>query len=169
MAMTTTNERGQSTLATIFTVIIFVLITGIIVDVYTAWTAREWAYRAASSAALRGVTVGRDFNAFYATGQWSLDATAAQTEAAAALAEEMAAHNVSNYSADIRVLPNSGGGMIAGYPPVARARQAGGDWSTGEPSVGVYVSMPVRTFFLNMVNGGADFQVHVFAAAGLPH
>ncbi len=161
-------ERGQSTLATIFTVIIFTLIAGIVVDVYSVWTARDWAYRAASSAALRGVTVGRNFNAFYTTGQWSLDAAAAKAEATNALAEEMATRSVTGYSADIRVLPNPTGGTITGYPPTARARQAGGDWSTGEPSVGVYVSVPVRTFFLNMV-GGADFQVHAFAAAGLPH
>jgi len=163
------KERGQSTLATIFTVIIFVLIAGTLVDVYSAWAARNWAYRAASSAALRGVTVGRNFNTFYATGQWSLDAVAAQSEAASALAAEMAARGITGYSADIRVLPAPTGGTISGYPPIARAHQAGGDWSTGEPSVGVYISVPVRTFFLNMVNGGADFQVHAFAAAGLPH
>lgn len=163
------QEKGQATLAAIFAVIILTLIAAVLVDVYSAWAARDWAYRAASSAALRGVTVGRDFNAFYATGQWRLNTGAAQSEAAAALAEAMAAHGVTTYSADIRVLPNPGGGTIGGYPPLARANQAGGDWVTGEPSVGVYVSLPVRTCFLNMVNGGADFQVHAFAAAGLPH
>ena len=162
------KERGQATAATIFAVIIFTLLAGAIVDVYTAWTAREWAYRAASSAAMRGVTVGRDFYVFAVTGQWQLDESAARAEAIAALAEETALQGVSSYQFDVRVLPDPGGGSIAGYPPVSRANQSGGDWSAAEPSVGVYLVVPVRTYFLNMVNGGQDFEIHVFAAAGIP-
>lgn len=163
------KEYGHATLATIFTVIIFTLITGSIVDVYSAWEARGWAYRAASSAALRGVTVGRDFNAYMNTGEWGLDAASASAEANAVVTQEMAQHGVSGYSVDIQVLPSAAGGTIPSYPPVARANQMGGDWTTSEASVGVYVTMPVRTFFLHMVNGGANFQVHAFASAGLPH
>jgi hypothetical protein len=69
------------------------------------------------------------------------------------------------YYADIRVLPDVGGGTIAGYPPVpVRLGSSRGNWSSENPAVGVYLTFPVYTFFMSFV--GRDYvTVNVFAAA----
>ncbi len=46
-----------------------------------------------------------------------------------------------------------------GFPPTPTRRPA---WEADGPAVGVYLSVPVETFFLGFLGAG---EVHVFAAA----
>ncbi len=87
--------------------------------------------------------------------------------AASALTEELSARGVVSYTADIRVLPAWDGGAVGGYPPVPVRMGAGrGAWSSPEPAVGVYLHIPVETFFLGLV-GRPSVGVDAFASAGV--
>jgi len=69
---------------------------------------------------------------------------------------------------DIRVLADPEGGIVPGYPAVPRASQWNvSSWSESEPSVGVFLVIPVETYLFGLINGNQRIQVHVFAAAGV--
>jgi hypothetical protein len=121
-------------------------------------------------------TPNPDPNACVNPGIIQLDASGALTAADDMLDREMKARGINTrspgpsvlagtYYADIRVLPDPGGGSIAGYPPNhVRLGASRGSWSTENPAVGVYLSFPVYTFFMSFV--GKDYvTVSVFAAA----
>jgi len=162
------DQRGQATVAGIMTTLILILITAGLVDLYRLQEVRSWAYQAASDAALAGAGSGRDYGRFMATGVISLDEEVAIEAARERIEEEMAARGIAQYVVDIRVLPDPEGGVIPGYPPVPRASQWNvSSWSEGEPSVGVFLVVPVETHLFGLIDGNRPIEVHVFAAAGV--
>lgn len=160
--------RGQATLAAGLGILMLALLSAGVVDVARLWETRLWAYRVAEAAALTGASAGRDYAAFVATGSLTLDAAAAQTAAQDALLLGLQARGLDSAATyDIRVHPVTGPASFPGYPPVARASQRGMPWSPVEPAVGVYLVIPVRPILYGWINGNAEIDLHVFAAAGV--
>lgn len=162
------RQRGQATLAAGLSILMLALLAAGIVDVARLWETRLWAYRVAEAAALAGTSAGRDYAAFVATGSLTLDATTAQTAAQDSLLLGLQARGLDGAATcDIRVHPTAGPASFPGYPPVARAAQRGMPWSPVEPAVGVYMVVPVRPILYGWINGNAEIDLHVFAAAGV--
>jgi hypothetical protein len=165
------DRRAQGTVWGLLLFLVIMLSTGVLVDVYEMFTVRNWAYGLAQEAALAGVSRGRD----WATGtvpagggqvEFSLVYTTARSEALAVVASEMLVRRVTGYQVDVRVLADSAGGTIPGYPPRPVRLGASGDWSSPEPAVGVYLEVPVQPQLLNFFGLGVR-TVQVFAAAGV--
>jgi hypothetical protein len=84
----------------------------------------------------------------------------ARSEAIDAVDEGLSELGLSGYTVWVEVLDSPGGGSIPGYPP-------GRTWTEPQPSVGVYLVVPVDTFLMGLVNGGGPVDVRAFAAAGV--
>ena len=167
------KQRGQVAVLSALLIMIFVMLAAGLVDAYTLQEARNWGYQAAQQAALAGVSQGRDWaslNPPPCTGGPApirLTSSTAQNAATTLLQQEMALRGISGYTYDVRVFPDYAGGSVSGYPPLATRLGAGrGNWSSGEPAVGVYLSFPVSTFLLSFV-GRPTVQVNVFASASV--
>jgi len=149
-------------------VMLFVMIAGAVYDVYKLTATRAWAYRIVGKAALAGVQGGRDYSYFMSTGNIALNAAVAESVATDFAQYALTARELSGYTLEVEVLPWPGGGTVGGFPPVARANQFGGaTWTASEPSVGVYLAMPVDTVFFGLVNSGGPVMVHAFGSAGV--
>jgi hypothetical protein len=160
------REAGQMVVAAVLLVATVILVAGAIVDVYRLQETRSWAYRAAEAAALAGAASGRDLGAVYTTGQPRIDPAAGHDAAEQALQEALARRGVAGATYRVEVL--EWGGTVAGFPPVPRADMWGlPDWTSPEPAVGVYLTLPVETFLLGLVTGDEPVTVHAFAAAGV--
>jgi hypothetical protein len=158
-------QSGQAVVLVVVLLPVFVLLAALVLDLYSLTTTRAWAYRVAAEAALQGASAGRDWEAFYATGNLRLDENLASQVALDTLNGELAQRGLAASSIDIRVLPD--GGNIAHYPPQANADQwNAGSWSSPRPAVGVYVSIPVTTILLRLTGSHASV-LHVFAAASV--
>ena len=161
------KEHGQATAATVVLVMVFVFIAGAAVDLYRLQEARSWAYRAAEAAALAGATLGRDLSTVTTHGTARLEPGTATLVAEQSLVAALQRRGVSGYTYDIRV-SEWGGDVFTNYPVVTRAEMwENRDWSPTEPSVGVYVALPVSTYIFGLVNGNAPVTVHAFAAASI--
>ena len=167
------KERGQVAVLGAVLIMLFILLAAAVVDVYALLEARNWGYQAAQQAALAGISNGRDWaslNPPPCTGGPApirLASSTAQSAAVNLLQQEMALRGISGYTYDVRALPDYNGGSIPGYPPLPIRLGAGrGNWSSGEPAVGVYLSFPVSTFLLSFV-GRPTVQINVFASAGV--
>ena len=163
------ERKGQAAVFGLFLILVFILIAAVAADLYYLFEVRNWAYSAAQSAALIGVSEGRDWGSVTATGQMALDPVTAYNSAASVLALEMASRNyiLGDYTYDVRVLSDPGGGFIGGYPPrQVRLENGGLDWSSPEPAVGVYMEIPVDMLLLDIFVGDIK-EVYVFAAAGV--
>ncbi|MBN2084861.1 MAG: hypothetical protein JW748_06510 [Anaerolineales bacterium] len=177
------TPRGQILVLALIFIMMFFLVAVALIDVYSVTEARAWGYRAAQAAALAGAS--------RTTGGWifyqptvdpslptptprsdncmdpvraELDPVLAADAAYAMLDQEMQARGFA-YNYEIRVLPDFTGGTTVGWPP-GSARLGGGDWSSAEPAVGVYLWFDVHTFLSGIV-GRSSVTVHVFAAAGV--
>jgi hypothetical protein len=158
-------QSGQAVVLVVVLLPVFVLLAALALDLYSLTTARAWAYRAAGEAALQGASVGRDWEAFYATGNMQLNESLAGQVALDTLNAGLSQRGLSASSIDIQVLPD--GGSVANYPPLAQADQwNASSWTSPRPAVGVYVSIPVTTTLLGLV-GGRMSELHVFAAASV--
>jgi len=161
------DRRAQSAVWGLLTILVFILIAAGLVDIYRLFAARNWAYSVAQEAALAGVSQGRDWSSVAATGTIRLTPEIATSQAQQIISIEMNTRGISRYSVDIRVLPDPSGGSITGYPPRAvRLGDNRGDWSTDEPAVGVYLTIPVEWLLLDRV-GIKENSVSVFASAGV--
>ncbi len=167
------KQRGQVAVLAALLIMLFVLLAAGLVDGYLLLEARNWGYQAAQQAALAGVSQGRDWGSLASPpcaggpAPIRLDASAAQKAATSLLQQEMSMRGIVDFTSDVRVLPDYEGGSISGYPPAAVRLGAGrGNWSSNEPSMGVYFSFPVSTFLLSFV-GRPTVQVSVFASAGV--
>ena len=167
------RQHGQAAVLAVLFITLFVLIASALVDAYALTEARNWGYQAAQQAAMAGVSQGRDWSNLATppcTGgpaPIKLDETTAEQAADDMLQQEMGLRGISDYSADIRVLPGYRGGTISGFPPIPVRLGAGrGNWSSTEPAVGVYLSFPVSTFLLSFV-GRPTVQIEVFASAAV--
>ncbi|MGC8946380.1 MAG: hypothetical protein ACP5N6_09515 [Anaerolineae bacterium] len=158
MRLVLEDERGQAAALAVFLIFLLALLFSGMVDLYRMQETRNWAYRAAESAALAGAAAGRDFDSFV------IDPGLALTAAEETLQAALAWRGETDAAYDIRVLEY--GGTIADFPPVARSDLWGTstEWTSNEPAVGVYLEVPVSTMFLGLGNG--PVRVHAFAAAG---
>lgn len=162
------DTRAQSAVYGFLIFLVLLLAAAGLVDIYRLFAARSWAYQVAQEAALAGASRGRDF-AFVSVsaGQIRLDPAVSREAALQVVQVEMAQRGIAAYSVDIRVLGEPGGGVEEGYPPApVRLGTALGDWSAAEPSVGVYLEVPVDWVMLGDL-GFMNKQVQVFAAAGV--
>lgn len=159
------DNRGQAFVAGFMLLFILILVAAGLADYYRLETVRDAAERAAYEAALRGASRGRDWDYAASTGSMRLDESVAEAEADAYLADAMQGLGQVNYTVDIRVLPETDGGTIEGYPPVTRTAAFDEvDWTAIKPAVGVYVEFPVETMLLGLV-AGDQVELHVFGAA----
>ena len=161
------DRKAQSVVWGFLAMMVFIAVASGLVDVYRLYAARNWVYSVAQEAAMAGASRGRDWSSIIGGGDIRLNATTAQDEAQRLIAAEMSARGISHYVMDIRILPDSTGGSIAGYPPrPVRLGSGMGNWSSNEPAVGVYLEVPVSWVMLDMLNSQAK-TVRVFASAGV--
>jgi hypothetical protein len=183
---TRTAQRGQVLILAVIIILLFIFTATALIDVYHLEEARNWGYQVAQDAAMAGAS--------YSTTRWEflqptidplvdtptprpdncmnsvpieLNGDEAISAARDMLIQEMNVRHFApaDYSYDIRVLPDVGGGTIANFPPVpVRLGAGGGNWSATHPAVGVYISFRVSTFMMSIV-GRSTVEVHVFAAA----
>jgi hypothetical protein len=163
------NERGSATVAGLFFTLILLVLTAAIVDVYRLQDIRTFAYSAANDAALRGASFGRDWNAYMASGQMSLDPNAATSAAQEAVEKTMQIRAIHQYQYQIGVIPNPGGGTShLPSPCIPRASLWNTTtWTESQPAVGVCVEIQMPTLLLGLVNGNQSVTVNAFAAAGV--
>ena len=162
------SERKAQTAAWgLLVMMVFIAVASGLVDIYRLYAARNWAYSVAQEAALAGTSKGRDWTSITSSGEIRLVSATAKSETEKLVIAEMTARGISGYTVDVRVLPDPAGGSIAGYPlrPV-RLENSRGNWSSNEPSVGVYLTMPVEYLLLDKV-GITGKSISVFAAAGI--
>jgi len=165
------SESGQVVVLGVILAMLFIGLAGALIDVYVLLEARHWAYQAAQQATLVGVSKGRSWSGVTADRgclePMTLNATAAGSEAENLLHQEMTLRGITDYAYDVRVLPDATGGSIPGFPPQSvRLGDGRGSWSLSEPSVGLYLTFPVQTFFLAFF-GRPQVQMDVFAASSI--
>ncbi|OQA91356.1 MAG: hypothetical protein BWY25_03265 [Chloroflexi bacterium ADurb.Bin222] len=132
------------------------------------YSLRLWAYRAAEAAAVTGAALGRDYAAYIAGGEISLDEVAAFAAAEATLRQELDAKGVSALASyDIRVHADNKPGLYPGFPPISHAGMLPGDWAPSAPSVGVYLELRITPVMYGWINGNAPIPLRVFAAASV--
>jgi hypothetical protein len=161
------HRKAQTAVWGLLTTLLFVAIAGALVDVYRLFAARNWAYSVAQEAALTGASRGRDWDSIMAGGDIRLLPASAKAAAENLVAAEMDTRGVHGYGMDVRVLPDTSGGSVTGYPPrPVRLGNALGNWTSDEPAVGVYLVVPVNWLFLDRI-GIVEKTVSAFAAAGV--
>jgi hypothetical protein len=177
------RSRGQIAALAAVLILLFVLVTCGLIDVYHAEETRNWAYRAAQQAAMAGVRRGRNWELVLATPNLAtptpdpshgecqdaplmdLNFDEAYAAARSRLEQELGFRNVMVYSSDIRVLSSALGGSEAGFPPnPVRLGLARGYWQTNRPAVGVYLRFSTNTYLLSFIGIG-QIPIEVFAAA----
>ena len=161
------DKKAQSVVWGLLTILILLAIAGGLVDIYRLYTARNWAYAVAQEAALSGASRGRDWSKATSAGSVSLVSATAQSTAEGVVKTEMTTRGIQGYSLDVRVLPDPTGGSVPNYPPrPVRLGESRGYWSTNEPAVGVYLTVPVSWLLLDTL-GITPQSVAVFASAGV--
>lgn len=161
------DRRGQSAVWGFLAMFVFIAIASGLVDLYRLYAARNWAYSVAQEAAMAGASRGRDWSTVATGGEIRLVEAIARDEAKRLATSEMNARGITGYMMDVRVLPEPGGGNLAGYPPrPVRLGNSLGEWQSDEPAVGVYLEVPVNWLLLDRLNISVK-TVRVFAAAGV--
>ena len=162
-----TQRKAQAVVWGLLATLLFVAIAGALVDIYRLFAARNWAYSVAQEAALAGVSKGRDWSSILTYNEVRLAQSIARTAAENLVAAEMSSRSIRGYSVDVRVLPDPTGGSVPGFPPrPVRLGSGLGNWSSDEPSVGVYLIVPVEWILLDRI-GIMEKTVSAFAAAGV--
>jgi hypothetical protein len=163
----TSERRAQTAVWGLLAMMVFIAVASSLVDVYRLYAARNWAYSVAQEAALAGTSQGRDWASISSSGEIRLVEATAKVEAEKLVAAEMAAQGIAGYTIDVRVLPDPSGGSLTNYPPQpVRLGDSLGNWSSQEPSVGVYLTLPVAWLLLDKI-GITGKSIAVFAAAGI--
>ncbi|MBI9049986.1 MAG: Tad domain-containing protein [Anaerolineaceae bacterium] len=161
------DRKAQSAVWGLLSILVLVIITGGLVDIYRLYAARNWAYSVAQEAALAGASRGREWNTMLTSGTVRLDEDVASEAAQEIVQSAMHMRGITGYQVSIHVLPDPSGGTIAGFPPrPVRLGEDLSDWSSDEPAVGVYLEVPVQWTILNSF-GINQKEVRVFAAAGV--
>jgi hypothetical protein len=161
------DRKAQSAVLGLLVILVLILLSAGLVDIYRLYAARNWAYSVAQEAALAGASKGRDWNTLATTGEIRINETIATSQAEWIVASEMETRHISGYTLDIQVFPDPGGGTIHSYPPrPVRLGTGKGDWNTTEPAVGVYLAVPVDWLMLDTF-GIVEKSVSVFASAGV--
>jgi hypothetical protein len=154
------GKRGQTVASGVVAVLLLLVVASGLVDGLHLLSTRQCCLQVASAASLRGASRGRDYAYFLSTGQPGLNALTAQAEAVRAADDGMARMGLAGYVLQVEVLGAPGGGSMSSFPP-------GRTWTATEPSVGVYLVVPVDTLLVGPISGGGPVDVHVFAAAGV--
>lgn len=154
------GRRGQTLASAVVGVVLLVVVAGALTDGLNLLSTKQRCLQVATAAALRGSSRGRDFGGFVGTGQMRLDVATARVEAETAVSAGLVSVGLGSYTAQVEVLPDPGGGSVGNFPP-------GQTWSASEPSVGVYLVVPLDTVLMGWIDGGGPVDVHVFAAAGV--
>lgn len=161
------DRKAQSAILGLLVMLVLVLLSAGMVDIYRLYSARNWAYSVAQEAALAGVSRGRDWDSLATTGEIRIHEMEATSQAQQIVVTELKTRQISSYILDIRVLPEPGGGTINDYPPrTVRLGYSKGAWSTNEPAVGVYLTIPVDWLMLDTF-GIVTNSISVFASAGV--
>lgn len=161
------DRRAQSVVWGFLSMLVFIALAAGLVDIYRLFAARNWAYTVAQEAAMASASRGRDWSSLMVDGNIRLDPVISREAAQTLLAAAMLDRGIDTYVYDVRVLPDPGGGAIAGYPPrPVRLGSGMGNWNSDEPAVGVYLEVPVNWLMLDMLNL-QEKTVRVFAAAGV--
>jgi len=161
------DRRAQSVVWGFLSMLVFIALAAGLVDIYRLFAARNWAYTVAQEAAMAGASRGRDWSSLMVDGNIRLDPVISNEAAQTLLAAAMLDRGIDTYVHDVRVLPDPGGGAIAGYPPrPVRLGSVMGNWNSDEHAVGVYQEVPVNWLLLDMLNL-QEKTVRVFAAAGV--
>jgi len=161
------DRRAQSVVWGFLSMLVFIALAAGLVDIYRLFAARNWAYTVAQEAAMAGASRGRDWSSLMVDGNIRLDPVISSEAAQTLLGSAMLNRGIDTYVLDVRVLPDPGGGSIAGYPPrPVRLGSVMGNWNSDEPAVGVYLEVPVNWLMLDMLNL-QEKKVRVFAAAGV--
>ena len=100
------DNKAQSAVWGLLTILILLAIAGGLVDIYRLYTARNWAYAVAQEAALSGASRGRDWSKATSAGSVSLVSATAQSTAEGVVKTEMTTRGIQGYSLDVRVLPD---------------------------------------------------------------
>ena len=163
------DARGSASVAGLFFTLILMILAAAIVDVYRLQDTRTFAYSAANDAALRGVSFGRAWDQFTATGEMVLDPYVATDAAQTALEGVMQARGITNFQYQIGVMPNPGGGTANLTAPCASRASLWNTttWTETRPAVGVCVQVQVPTILFGLINGNQPITVNAFAAAGV--
>jgi Flp pilus assembly protein TadG len=154
------KKRGQTLASAVVATVLLLVVASGLVDGLNLLSTKQRCLEIASAASLRGVSRGRDYTYYLSTGQIGLDVFTAQSEATSMVDAGMTEMGLSGYTVQVEVLDAPGGGSISNFPP-------GRTWTETEPSVGIYMIVPVDTFLMGLINGGGPVDVHVFAAAGV--
>ena len=154
------NRRGQTLASAVVATVLLLVVASGLVDGLNLLSTKQRCLEIASAASLRGVSRVRDYTYYLSTGQIGLDVFTAQSEATSMVDDGMTGMGLSGYTVQVEVLDTPGGGSVSNFPP-------GRTWTETEPSVGVYLVVPVDTFLMGLINGGGSVDVHVFAAAGV--
>lgn len=161
------DTRAQTAAWGLLIILTLIVIASGLVDVYSLYAARNWAYSVAQEAALTGASKGRDWSSLTSGSGIKLNSSTAKTEAQNLVIAAMNRRGIPTYSLDVRILPDPTGGSIAGYPPSpVRLGSSLGNWSSSEPAVGVYLEVPVRWMLLDLFAVQTK-TVKVFASAGV--
>ena len=110
----TQDRKAQSMVWGFLAMLIFIVVSSGLVDIYRLYAARNWAYSVAQEAAMAGASRGRDWTSVAGGGDIRLNEATAQTEAQALVSAEMSTRGVTGYEMDVRVLPDPEGGSISG-------------------------------------------------------
>lgn len=163
------DERGSAAIAGLCFTLILVVLAAAIVDVYRMQDVRTFAYSAANDAALRGASLGRDWDQFTATGEMSLDPQTATDAAIDALEQVMHARGITQFEYRVGVLTSPSGGTVSLPAPCLPRASLWNTltWTETQPAVGVCVVVPVETVLFGLVNGNQPVTVNAFAAAGV--
>ncbi len=153
------QTRGQTIISGIVAVLLLIAVAATLIDGLHLLTLRQRCLEIASAAALRGVSVGRDYDGYLATGQITLDAATARDEATNAADVALTTLGLSGYTIRVEVLDAPGGGSVADFPP-------GQAWTESRPAVGVYLDVPGDTVLMQGVLS-APVTLRAFAAAGV--
>lgn len=163
------DRRAQSVVWGFLGMLVCIAMASGLVDIYRLYAARNWAHGVAQEAAMAGASRGRDWASLMVDGNVRLDPDISNAQAQAVIDSAMNSRGITAYVKDVRVLPDPGGGSIAGYPPrPVRLASGAGDWSSSEPAVGVYLEVPVNWLMLDILSLD-EKTVRVFAAAGVAH
>jgi hypothetical protein len=111
------DHKAQSAVWGLLIILVFIAISGGLVDIYRLYSARNWAYAVAQEAALAGASRGRDWEYLAATGKIRLISDITNTEAETLVKTEMETRGVISYSMDVQTLVDPSGGVIPGFPP----------------------------------------------------
>lgn len=157
------DRRGNAALGWM-AALLLILCVGAMYDVYAAYRYRTWGYQVAGEAARYAVLQGSGLN--YTSGDVALAPDAASAAAETFLRNRLAEQGIIDFAFQTHVVVESGGGSVAGFPPVAYASLDRRPMTVSGPGVGVYLEFSFPTAWLSLV-GRDRYRLHVFSAAEL--